>query len=373
MSPDLERGSALEGAAPAPAPARCLDCGASAPPEGRHSRCRCGGFLEPGPAPALPSPALRRLRSGALWRWREALALPPGTEPLTAGEGDVPLEWVRVGRLKVCLIREDRNPTGSAKDRGAATLVASLARLGAPRLVTDSTGNGALALARYARQAGLGLRALLPSGIGGAKRDALLASGAELRLLGASPGERRQRARREGEAGGGLYVGLAEHPFSLEGGKTLAFHIFERLGEAVPDLVVLPFGEGGLLRALNIGFRDLERQGLAEQRPALVGVTCPEGRVPELESPDPALRALGEHAARESGGGLALVTPAELDAAWRRQWWEGRFLEPASAAPLAWIARQERKGRGGSLCVAAVATGAGVRAGRPVAEAPPAR
>jgi threonine synthase len=276
-----------------------------------------------------------------------------------------------VGRLPVSLLREDRNPTGSVRDRGAATLVASLARLGAERLLTDSPGNGALAVARYARDAGLGLRALLPHGIDAARRDALLASGAELRLLEASPAERRARARAEGAAGRGLYVGLAEHPFSLEGEKTLAFHLFERLGESAPDLVVLPFGEGGLLRSLARGFRDLEQHGLTDRRPALVGVTCPEAGLSELEAPDPALRALGESEARASGGGLARVAPAELDSAWRRQWWEGRFLELAAAAPLAWIARQERRGRGGSLRVAAIATGAGVRGGRPVTAEPP--
>jgi threonine synthase len=313
---------------------------------------------------------LRRLRPGSLWRWREGLSLPPGTRILTAGEGDVPLETVPVGSLSVLLLREDLNPSGSCKDRGAATLVASLAALDCERLVADSAGNGALALARYARRAGLGLRALLPAELAEAKRDALLATGAELRLLRGSPTRRRQEALSEVAAGRGHAAILAEHPFALGGAKTLAFHLYERMGETLPDLVALPAGQGTLLRALDLGFRDLEHHGLTDRRPALVGVRCPEREVPELEAPDPSLLELAAKVALESGGGLTEVSAVELDAAWRRQWWEGRFLELAAAAPLAWIARQERRGRGRSLCLAAVATGAGIRGGRPVAGEP---
>jgi hypothetical protein len=71
--------------------------------------------------------------------------------------------------------------------------------------------------------------------------------------------------------------------------------------------------------------------------------------------------------ARSSGGGLATLTPVDLEVALRRQWWEGRMMELAAAAPLAWFFREVRSGNRGLDDAVLVCTGSGTRGGRPVA------
>lgn len=85
---------------------------------------------------------------------------------MNLGEGATPLEedarlaaWAGVERL--WLKREDRNPTGSHKDRGAAMQLGRLLEDGARVAVISSSGNAALAAATYAKAAGVTLVALL--------------------------------------------------------------------------------------------------------------------------------------------------------------------------------------------------------------------
>jgi threonine synthase len=281
----------------------------------------------------------------------------------------VPVEEAVVAGQPVHLLREDRNPSGSCKDRGAAVAVSALVRLGARRLVTDSSGNGALALASYARVAGLELRALVPEDLSEAKRQAILAAGAELKTRRKPRTELAGEARREAVDSDSVYAGLGEDPYALEGQKTAAFHVQERLSGRSPDIVAVPFGEGALLRGLARGFGELVRQGMASRVPRLVGVRCERG-IAELEPGDPKLSAIAEAEARRSGGGIVSVSPLELDLAWRRQWWEGRMLELAAVAPVAWLESTLRRGGRPEGSVVLVVTGSGTRAGQPVAVTP---
>ena len=85
---------------------------------------------------------------------------------LTLGEGKTPLEespalaaWAGVGRL--WLKREDVNPTGSHKDRGAVVQVAACLERGQAVAVISSSGNAALAAATYGQVGGVTMVALL--------------------------------------------------------------------------------------------------------------------------------------------------------------------------------------------------------------------
>ena len=89
-----------------------------------------------------------------------------GRVDLGLGEGDTPLEehpalagWAGVKRL--WLKREDLNPTGSHKDRGAVVQVAACLERGQGVAVISSSGNAALAAATYGRRAGLAVVAML--------------------------------------------------------------------------------------------------------------------------------------------------------------------------------------------------------------------
>src|SRR3712207_245981 len=62
------------------------------------------------------------------------------------------------------------------------------------------------------------------------------------------------------------------NPLTLEGKKTVAFEIWEQLGREVPDVVVVPVGDGPTLSAMMKGFRELMACGATDRLPRIVGV-----------------------------------------------------------------------------------------------------
>lgn len=114
--------------------------------------------------------------------------MPPAFR-LTLGEGATPLEWApelarAVGLEALWLKREDRNPTGSHKDRGvafqlaAARAAAAAAGATLARIALSSSGNAAISAAAFGRAASVEVVAFVAP-------DTAAAKIAELRRLGA--------------------------------------------------------------------------------------------------------------------------------------------------------------------------------------------
>ena len=81
-----------------------------------------------------------------LERYRDLLAEPDESFPLTLGEGGTPLLHARrlgeeLGLERLFLKVEGANPTGSFKDRGMVLALNRAARHGAAAVVCASTGN----------------------------------------------------------------------------------------------------------------------------------------------------------------------------------------------------------------------------------------
>ena len=196
----------------------------------------------PAPLPRLRAP---RFAGGPanLWRYRDALPCADAWEPVSLGEGFVPLEPLRVSGLErpVLALRDDLHPTGSWKDRGSTVLVSALAAGSRQPLVEDSSGNAALSIARYAELAGLPLTLFVPSRIQPAKRQLLERTTAELVLV---PGTREDSTRAAAQAvrEGALWASHVMQPLHAAGAATAAFNIVEKLG-ATPGAVVAPVGD----------------------------------------------------------------------------------------------------------------------------------
>ena len=88
------------------------------------------------------------------------------------------------------------------------------------------------------------------------------------------------------------------NPFTIEAKKTVAFEVWEQLGRRMPDVMIVPVGDGPTLVALDKGFGELVSCGLRRRQPRLVG------------RPGRALPAAGAGLARCTPAG-----PAELDPA----------------------------------------------------------
>jgi threonine synthase len=121
-------------------------------------------------------------------------------------------------------------------------------------------------------------------------------------------------SRAAARAFGWLDRNTGVNPVTLEAKKTVAFEVWEQLGRALPDAMVVPVGDGPTLAALGKGFAELTACGLTSRLPRLIGV--------QAESCQPLVRAwLGRPAAPEQldpsatvADGIAVLRPATGEA-----------------------------------------------------------
>jgi threonine dehydratase len=234
------------------------------------------------------------------------------------------------GRVRVWLALESLQVTGSFKVRGALTaLAAARERLGdRARVVAASAGNHGAGVAYAARALGLVSTIVMPRDAPEAKRARVLAYGAEL-VLSSSP--HYDDAEAEGQAlaarTGALFVSPYDDELVAAGnGGSLAFDIARTLGRA-PELVLCPFGGGGLASGLSWAFDSLESVGprrvwgvQSEASPAMAlslvkgaAVTRLEGDTETLaEGLEGGISTGGFARARRAVAGIIVVTEAEI-------------------------------------------------------------
>lgn len=249
---------------------QCSNCHRPYPSEGVPFRCvHCGGafsvagnlnFSIDEIEPDLPG----------IWRYKHSFGLANATPSVYLGEGDTPLvEGKGFGR-KIAFKLESQNPTGSFKDRGSAPLAAMLISRGVNEAVEDSSGNAGASFAAYATRSGIHARVFLPEYASGPKRSQIAAYGAELVPV---PGPRSEAASevRKAAEHGAVYASHAYLPFGLPGIATIAYELYEDLGE-VPGAVIAPVGHGSLLLGISLGFGAMMAAGIIQNQPRLIGV-----------------------------------------------------------------------------------------------------
>mgnify|MGYP002701073894 FL=1 len=96
----------------------------------------------------------------SVWRWADHFESIPESFRLTLGEGETPLLHSRsigpdAGLPNLYFKLETTNPSGSYKDRFAATAVSDMLARGKKRCVATSSGNTGAALAAYCAAAGI--------------------------------------------------------------------------------------------------------------------------------------------------------------------------------------------------------------------------
>ncbi|MBU7597114.1 pyridoxal-phosphate dependent enzyme, partial [Streptomyces sp. P38-E01] len=131
---------------------------------------------------------------------------------------------------------------GSFKTRGAANAVLAL---GARRIVTGSSGNHGIALARIARRLRVPLVVVLTAAASPAKVAALHALGAETVLTEGGVEEREARARALAEETGAVLIPSSDHPLVVAGQGTVGAEVLAEAPET--EALYVPTGGGGLL------------------------------------------------------------------------------------------------------------------------------
>jgi threonine synthase len=341
---------------------RCRSCSEEHEIDAVRWRCDCGGLLDlTGGHPVFPLEDIRR-RPRELWRWREALPFPPA-EPAAAavamGEGAAPAAVATIAGRDVLTTLEFASPTLSFKDRGAAVLVASALRSGASDLVADSSGNAGTAIAAYAARARLRCEVFVAASTSPAKLAQIRAHGAQVRQVDGTREEVAAAAVERVEATGAFYASHVWSPFFHEGTKTWAFEVL-LAARRVPDVVVVPVGNGTLLLGAVQGFRELQRAGVTERLPRIVAVQASPcaplaaafhagadevvpvvntGTVAEgiaIAAPPRGTQCL--EAVRDTGGVVVTVTDDQIGVAGEELAAQGLYVEPTAAATAAGVA-----------------------------------
>jgi threonine synthase len=257
--------------------------------------------------------------SFTMWRYRDLLPVADGPIRFPVPIGGTPLLPVPALRRALDAPRlwvkdETRNPTASNKDRATALVIEDGLRRGVDTITTASTGNAAVATAFGAAAAGLRAAIFVSADCRPQKVALMTQAGAWVFQVRAGYAAAVDLSRSAARTFGWLDRNTGANPVTVEAKKTVAFEVWEQLGRRLPDVVVVPVGDGPTLVALDKGFAELVSCGLTPRRPRLVGV--------QSEHCQPLVRAwLGEPAAPAeldpagtAADGIAVLRPAIGDA-----------------------------------------------------------
>jgi threonine synthase len=298
----------------------CSDCGLRTAPDPRRVRCACGGVVD------LDGPA--------------------GVVPVDLGAVATPLVRLDDPDLDVRLKLEGISPTGSFKDRGAATLIGFLAEAGVERAVADSSGNAGAAIAAHCARAGIALDLYVPAAAAPGKLVQARAHGANVvRVDG--PRQAAADAAATAVEQGAVYASHAWSPYFLAGTASFAVELLDQLGGA-PDAIVLPTGSGTLLLGISPLLAALPRPPriYAVQSAACAPLYAATGDVPADVTPQPSAAegvlvarpprgAQAIAAVRASGGRFLALGDDVLGPALHRLARAGVFAEPTAALAAA--------------------------------------
>ena len=120
----------------------CEKCKKQYPLNTHSIRCSCGGLfrLHKDPDEVVP-------------------------DSVSIGHMITPLVRAQAGNIEVLLKLENLQPTGSYKDRGAATLVSVAKSLGIEKIALDTAGYAGASIAAYAAAGDMKCRVYAPEGM----------------------------------------------------------------------------------------------------------------------------------------------------------------------------------------------------------------
>jgi threonine synthase len=297
---------------------RCIQCGAVADRADQDFRCpNCGDLYEvfypgwqteQGTTTGQPPDALKQLWSdrktslapadtSGVWRFRELLPqLKPGHQPITLREGNTPLyELPRCARAAGVQFLQAKhqgmNPTASFKDTGMTTAASFARQEGFRWVACASTGNTSASMAAYAARAGMRSLVLIPEGkISWGKLSQSLDYGSVTCQL-RTDFDGCVRVLNELVRRKPIYLLNSVNPYRIEGQKTAAIELLERLNWQPPDHIIVPGGNLGNSSALGKALIEMNELGLISRLPKL--------SVIQAEGANPFFRSIHEHAGKK--------------------------------------------------------------------------
>ncbi len=350
---------------------RCTDCQRTYPRTAVRYLCpECGKGYRPGIPlvgvleAVFDYAAIRREFDRERPDWNLFCAVEPEFHP-PLPVGNTPL--ARADRLGAGLgvaslwIKNDGlNPSGSLKDRASFLVVAEARRLGIDLVVAASTGNAASALAAVCASTGTRALIFVPEKAPKAKLVQMVLYGAQVVPIQGTYDDAFALSLEYTAQRGGLNRNTAYHPLTIEGKKTAGLEIWAQLGYQVPEAIFVSVGDGVILGGVHKAFVDLQRAGLIDRLPRLIGVQAessdaihryvqtgvysdavnPTTRADSISVTCPSNAHGARRAIQESRGLTLTVTDAEiLEAQAQMAGQSGIFTEPAGAAALAGLVK----------------------------------
>lgn len=334
----------------------CNDCGNEKKYTLEDWRCSCGGAWETIIEITFNASQIIS-HDFSIWRYGSQLGLDVQTPYRRMGVGWTPLVPVQLFGRKIFLKLEYLLPTGSFKDRGINTMVNQLIHMDVDAMVEDSSGNAGASLAAHGARYGIKTQIYVPDYASPFKQHQINIYGVEIIRVSGSRKDT-ETAAQSAVGGKKTYASHAYHPAYLAGQTTVAFEVWEQLGQKAPDWILCPVAQGGQFLGFWFGFTRLLEAGLIDHLPRLVAVQSAQvapvyhawrnglvdvsGITPNgptlaegvsISNPVRGKRLL--QAVRETDGAVLAIDEEEILHAQQRLAHKGYYVEPTSALIVA--------------------------------------
>lgn len=224
--------------------------------------------------------------------------------------GFTPLVKRKIFGLDVYFKMEYFAPSGSFKDRGAYVTLAKILELKIKNIIEDSSGNAGIAFTLMAKLSNVKANIFIPKSAPEGKKLLLKTLGAKVFEVKGSREKVNEEAIKAEKKGLGVYVGHWWNPFFIEGLKTIAYELWEKIGDKITHVIV-PVGSGGLLLGIYKGYKELKEMGEIHKIPKIVGVQASGfetlcGKVTNTSN-------VNEHQCSKLADGIMIRNPPRID------------------------------------------------------------
>lgn len=289
----------------------------------------------------------------------------------TLGEGFTPLVKLdnfekKLDIKNLYLKNESQNPTWSFKDRGTLLGILHAKSIGYRKVGTVSTGNMAPSVAAYASKFNMESYIFVKDNIAEEKLNPILIYNPSLYKVKGDYGSLYYKSLKLGKEKD-IYFINSDVPLRVEGSKTIAYEICEKVDFKVPDYVIVPTSAGGNIRGIEKGFREFKEAGLIDNIPKIIcaqsagcspihkAYTQNREEIERFKNPNTIAHAIenplppsGNQVLRmlkRNGGFTEAVKDEEIISAQKMMAEEGLFMQPASSVPLAALIKLKNNGK----------------------------
>jgi threonine synthase len=173
---------------------------------------------------------------------------------------------------EICIMDETRNPTFSYKDRASSVVVLKALELGISEIVAASTGNAGSSLAGICQRLGLIARIFVPKNIPDNKRLQIESYDARLEIVDGDYDKAFDVCLENSKKNNLYNRNTAYNPLTIEGKKSSAYDIFISTKGNIPDVILVPVGDGVIISGIYKGFKELLALNWIEKLPKLIAV-----------------------------------------------------------------------------------------------------